>query len=104
MFFIRHEDTRISALATDLVSDKYELSEMYRKDVSESLADVVYHLLNDYKLAILDQEIRTLSARLKDPAVAADPALCRQVMEQYNILATNRRVIAQQSGGRVVGV
>lgn len=102
-FFIRHDDPQVRALATDLVSERYELSDIYKGDAESRLADVVPHLINDYKLEILEQDIKRLKAELKNPDVVADPIRCREVMEQYNMLISNRKTIAKELGSRVIG-
>ena len=102
-FFVHHDDAQVSAYATELVSERYELSEIFKGDVGTSLADVVPHLINDYKLEILEQDIKQLSAEMKKPDVVNDPIRCRQVMEQYNMLIANRKSIAKELGTRVFG-
>ena len=102
-YFVRHEDPQISAFAADLVSERYELSDIYKNDAAVGVADVVPHLINDYKFELLELELKELTRQLKDPAVASDPILCRQVMERYNALVAQRRVIAKELGARVMG-
>ena len=88
----------MSAFATDLVSERYELSDIYKGDANVGIADVVPHLINDYKLEILEQDIKHLTAELKKPEVAADAIRCREVMEQYNTLIAARKAIAKELG------
>lgn len=97
-FFVRHDNPQVSQFAADLVSERYELSDIYKGEVAVGMADVVPHLINDYKLAILDLDIKQLTAELKKPEVVSDPIRCREVMEQYNMLIANRKVIAKELG------
>lgn len=101
-YFLRHNDSRISALATDLIGERYELSRLFKSDAT--LQDVVPHLINDYKMAIVDRELKETLSRMKDPAVTGDPQLCRQVMEEYQTLLEARKELAFYLGQRVTGV
>lgn len=101
-YFLRHNDSRISALATDLIGERYELSRLFKSDAT--LQDVVPHLINDYKMAIVDRELKETLSRMKDSAVTGDPQLCRQVMEEYQTLLEARKELAFYLGQRVTGV
>lgn len=101
-YFLRHNDSRISALATDLIGERYELSRLFKSDAT--LQDVVPHLINDYKMAIVERELKETLSRMKDPAVTGDPQLCRQVMEEYQTLLEARKELAFYLGQRVTGV
>lgn len=101
-YFLRHNDSRISSLATELIGERYELSRIFQG--STSIQEVVPHLLNDYKMAIVERELKETLARLKDPAIAGSPEQSRQVMEEYNELLEARKNLAKQLGERVTGV
>ena len=101
-YFLRHNDSRISSLATELIGERYELSRIFKGDTT--LQEVVPHLLNDYKMAIVERELKETLSRLKDPAVANSPEQSRQVMEEYNDLLEARKNLAKQLGERVTGI
>ena len=101
-YFLRHNDSRISSLATELIGERYELSRIFQG--STAIQEVVPHLLNDYKMAIVERELKETLARLKDPAIASSPEQSRQVMEEYNELLDARKNLAKQLGERVTGV
>ena len=101
-YFLRHNDSRISSLATELIGERYELSRIFKGDTT--LQEVVPHLLNDYKMAIVERELKKTLSRLKDPAVANSPEQSRQVMEEYNDLLEARKNLAKQLGERVTGI
>ena len=100
-FFLRHNDSCISTLATELIGERYELSRLF--SANTSLQEVVPHLINDYKMAIVEQRLKETLSRLKDPAVAGSPTLSREVMEEYRILIEARKALAKQLGERVTG-
>lgn len=100
-FFLRHNDSRISTLATELIGERYELSRLF--SANTSLQEVVPHLINDYKMAIVEQRLKETLSRLKDPAVAGSPTLSREVMEVYRTLIEARKALAKQLGERVTG-
>ena len=100
-YFLRHNDSRISTLATELIGERYELSRLF--SANTSLQEVVPHLINDYKMAIVEQRLKETLSRLKDPAVAGSPTLSREVMEEYRILIEARKALAKQLGERVTG-
>ena len=100
-FFLRHNDSRISALASELIGERYELSRIYSADTS--LQEVIPHVINDYKLAIVEQSLKETLSRLKDPAVAGSPELSREVMEEYSYLIEARKTLAKCLGERVTG-
>lgn len=104
-YFLHHDNTELSLFAADVMSDRYELSSIYQGDAAttQSLADLVPHLINDYKLAILDQEIKRLNSEIKNPEVINDPVRCREVMTNYNQLLSARIAIAKELGARVIG-
>jgi len=99
-YFLRHDDSRIRTLAADLMGDRYEVSRIFKADTS--LRDVVPHLLNDYKMALVEQKVKTLQASMKDPQVMGDPQLCQQIMEEYKELIEARKALAKQLGQRVI--
>ena len=98
--FLHHEDADVSALAADLIGDRYELSRIYTAD--NELTYVVPHLINDLKMSIVERDLATIMQRLRDPAVGADPTLSRQIMEEYKELLTARNKLASLLGARVV--
>ena len=100
-FFLRHNDSRISALASELIGERYELSRIYSADTS--LQEVIPHVVNDYKMAIVEQSLKETLSRLKDPAVAGSPELSREVMEEYRYLIEARKTLAKSLGERVTG-
>jgi len=110
-YFLRHSDSRISTLATELIGERYELSRIFASQQpngglpsNSALDELVPHVLNDYKMAIVERRLKDTLSRLKDPAVAGSPELSREVMEEYSNLIASRRALAKALGERVTGV
>lgn len=99
-YFLHHEDVEVSTLAAELIGDRYELSAIFK--ASTSIQEIVPHLLNDYKLAIVERRLKVTLSKLKDPTIANNPELSRKIMEEYNMLIAARKAIAKQLGERVV--
>ena len=104
-YFIAHPDAQISQLAADMVSDRYQLSKYHAKGQTivsdeERLHELVPHLLLDFKLAIVEEEMKhTLRAI---GALANDPQKCLEAMEHYKRLQQTQSLMAQKAGDRVV--
>ena len=101
--FLHHEDAAISALAAELIGDRYELSRSFAtSDITPPLAELVSHLLNDFKMTIVERELKMLMAQLRDPAVCADTERSRTTMQEIKNLTEARNKLAQMLGQRVV--
>lgn len=105
--FVNHANPEISQRAADLVSDRYQLSKYHSKSQKivaddERLFDLVPRLLLDFKMAIVDEELKQLLQALADPQTAGDPNRCREMMQRYKELHETQRLMAQRAGDRVV--
>ena len=116
-FFRNHADPAVSGLAIDLLTDKYELSQSFSaksdsssgkeepgKSSSDELAlkEVIPHLLNDYKMVFVEEEIKQVKSQLKSPELRNNPEQMQSVMENYNELLAIKRELAKQLGNRVI--
>lgn len=80
-YFTSHPDHRISEIAVDCISDKYELSKIHIKYQSiageeERLKDLVPRALYELKDAIIAQEIRKIQITLKHSPEKAEQLIC----------------------------
>lgn len=105
--FIAHPDPAISKLAVDLASDRYQLSKYHSKvrqivTDEERLYELVPRLLIDFKLSVVEEEMRHTLQTLADPLVASDPQRCMEVMQHYKKLQETQSLMAQHVGDRVV--
>ena len=89
------------------MSDRYQLSKYHSKSQKivaddERLFDLVPRLLLDFKMAIVDEELKQLLQALADSQTAGDPNRCREMMQRYKELHETQRLMAQRAGDRVV--
>ena len=103
--FLTHPDAQITRLAADLINEKYQLSksneEALIKD-DDRLHELVLHLLIDFKLAILEEDMKQTVQKLNQPEVAGNMELCMKIMEHYKNLTETLKELAKKAGDRVV--
>ena len=92
----------------DLVEEKYQLSKYHSKtqtviDEADRLIDIIPHLLNDYKLAIVEIDLKLTLDQLRQPSVMNDPVQCLEVMTRYKQLTELKHQMAKMLGDRVIG-
>lgn len=106
-YFLNHPDQAVSTLAFQLTSDKYQLSKYHTKNqklVSDEdrLFDLVRHLMTDFKLAIIDEELKGILNRLRDPLILKDKEAYMKVMKHYMEVKEVESTLAKERGDRVI--
>lgn len=104
-YFLAHADIEISRLATDLVSDKYQLRKSQREVAvtdEERLYEMVPTFMINFKNAIVTTELKHIMYALQDPETAKDDAKCAAVMKKYREMQEIQRMMAKRLGDRVV--
>ncbi|MGN0035816.1 MAG: DNA primase [Bacteroidaceae bacterium] len=106
-YFLTHPSPEISRLAADLVSERYQLSKYHTKsqtivDDKDRLCELVPHLLADYKIAIVKEELDRLLQQLKDPNILSDETQYIQLMKRYQELSQIQSCLAKRWGDRVI--
>ena len=106
-YFVNHPDPAISSMAADLVSDRYQLSKYHSKAQKivtdeERLYELIPRLLLDFKMAIVDEELKSILQALSVPDVANDTQRCTEMMQRYKNLHATQSLMAQRAGDRVV--
>ena len=106
-YFIAHPDPAVSKLAVDLISDRYQLSKYHSKGQKivtdeERLYELIPRLLLDFKLSIVEEEMKNTLQTLTNPEIANDPQRCMEIMKRYKELQETQSVMAQHAGDRVV--
>ena len=90
--FMTHPDSEVSALTAELCGERYLLSKFFSEQNSDERNDLAVlfeqttRLAISYKQSIVDEMLKETMARLKDPAVAADPAALQETMEEFKFL------------------
>ena len=106
-YFLSHPDSSISLLAATMVSDRYQLSKYHSKGQKiitdeERLYELVPRLLVDFKLSIIEEEMKHTLQALANPQIANDPQRCTEIMERYRDLQQTQSIMAKHAGDRVV--
>ena len=106
-YFIAHPDPAVSKLAVDLISDRYQLSKYHSKGQKivtdeERLYELIPRLLLDFKLSIVEEEMKNTLQALTNSEIANDPQRCMEIMKRYKELQETQSVMAQHAGDRVV--
>ena len=106
-YFVAHPDPAVSKLAADLISERYQLSRYHSKGQKiitdeERLHELIPRLLLDFKMSIVEEEMKHTLQALTNPAVANDPQRCAEFMQHYKELHEMQSIMAQNAGDRVV--
>ena len=107
-YFITHSNPEYSKLAAELAEEKYQLSKYHSKTqkiVSEDnrLHELVPHLIIDYKMAIVESELKNILTQLRQPEMMNNPTLCTEKMNHYKQLMETKQQMAKILGDRVIG-
>ena len=104
-YFLTHPDPEVSKLAADMISDKYRLSKSNEQAIikdEERLNELIPHLLIDFKLAILEEDMKQTVQMLTQPDVMQDTTRCTEVMTHYKDLTELMKILAKRAGDRVI--
>ncbi|MBO7556931.1 MAG: DNA primase [Bacteroidaceae bacterium] len=102
-FLMSSPDLEISRMASDLMSDKYQLSKGQQMADEESLVgSYINRLLLDYKYHILNEQIQSIVKQMALPEVVNDIAKSTSLMQQFVCLTAVSRDMAKQLGDRVI--
>lgn len=105
--FINHPDNDIATLAFQLCSNKYQLSKLHQRNQKvvpdeDRLTTVVPHLVADYKLAVVDEELKQILHRLRQPQTLQHKEQYIELMKQYKTLQNIKQTLARNRGDRVI--
>ena len=104
-FFINHTDPEISRLAAELVSDRFTLSRSNERDITnecDRLHELIPHLMLEYKLSILKEEMKEVMNQLSQPDIAKDMNRSMEIMKRYKELTEIIKDVSKMVGDRVV--
>lgn len=105
-YFINHIDTKISKLATELSSDRDQLSKYHSKSQhittdEERLYELVPSLMTSFKNAIIEEELKHIMGKLQDPEIAQSEDKYISLMKRYQEVQRIRDIMAKRLGDRV---
>ena len=104
-YFLTHPEPAISRLAADMLSERYRLSKSNEQALvkdEERLHELVPRLLIDFKLSILEEDMKQTIQQLNLPEVAKDPQRAMEVMKHYKRLTETLKEMAKRAGDRVI--
>ena len=99
-YFMQHPDPAISQLAAALGIDSHQLSKSFEMKTSEaSLRQRVQHLILDFRLDIVSQQLKRIQQQMKE--AGADMEKLRPLMDEYKEMLELRNALARQRGSDV---
>ena len=96
-YFLNSPNLEISREAANLMTERYQLSKrMEMPSEQELMPDYIFHLMLDYKFAIINSEMKDCQAQM------SDPAHCEEAMQRYMKLSIFQRELAKKLGDRIL--
>ena len=114
-FFIHHEDINISKVATNLSTDRYQLSQHTQDEAQplneqekqlraaehiENIRKQLEHLLNDFRMDYLEHHLKELQKQIATPGIASDRL--QTLMTEYKEAQGLRTKLAKMLGNNIV--
>ena len=100
-FFKFHPDPAVSALAVDMIAEKYQ--EVAPKDEAR-LGELVTQLLYEIKLTVINMQIAELEADLKDAQAKNDVDRQMLLLQHHPQLLAQRNEICKLLGNRIINL
>lgn len=104
--FLSSPSLEVSRTAADMLSERYQLSSLYAKQEvpteREQLDALIVHLMFDYKLAVVNAELKSTQEALRDPAVLADMDKCVAILKKNMMIKNIQQKLARHVGDRVL--
>lgn len=104
--FLSSPSLEVSRTAADMLSERYQLSSLYAKQEvpteREQLDALIVHLMFDYKLAVVNAELKSTQEALRDPAVLADMDKCATILKKNMMIKNIQQKLARHVGDRVL--
>jgi DNA primase len=100
-FFKFHPDPQVSALAIDMIADKYRFA---KQEQDMRIGELVTRLLFEMKLTLVNKQIEDLEAELKQAQEANDVNRQMVLLSHHPQLIYLRNEICKKLGNRVLNV
>ena len=81
----------------------YSASDARQTSDADRLAELMIHLMVDYKHSLVEMELKETLDQLRQPDVMADAEKCEEVMSRYKMLVEIKQQMAKHLGDRVIG-
>ena len=102
-FFLNSPSEEISRVASDMLSDRYQLSKKYQiTPENERIGEYISHLMLDYKYGVVKEEAQRLTRMLNQPDVKSAATRSKDVLQQLLHITAVQRAIAKRLGDRVL--
>ena len=90
-----------------MTSEKYQLSKYHTKNQKipsedERLMELVPHLITDFKLSIVDEELKQILMKLRDPKILQSQEEYMAIMKHFKEVKEIESALARQRGDRVI--
>ena len=88
-----------------MINDRYRLSKSNEQALikdEERLHELVNHLLTDFKLAILEEDMKQTIQQLNQPGISQDAQRAMEIMKHYKELTETLKEMAKRAGDRVI--
>ena len=100
-YFMQHPDMDISALAVDLAIDRHQLGKGFQlKEREGGLKQHVLHLVLDFRLHIIEQQMKEIQQQLK--LAGTDMEKVKPLMDEWKNTQQIRDALARQLGNHLV--
>ncbi len=102
-FFLNSPSEEVSLVASDMLSDRYQLSKKYQiTPENERIGEYISHLMLDYKYGVVKEEAQRLTRMLNQPDVKSAATRSKDVLQQLLHITAVQRAIAKRLGDRVL--
>ncbi len=106
-FFLTHPDPAINETATNLISERYQLSKYHSKHQKivpdeERLYELVPQLMGDFKYTMVDEECKQTLKSLQDPEIYHDETRYTAIQKRYKELSEIQKIMAKRLGDRIL--
>ena len=125
-YFTNHIDPQISAIAADLMTDRYVLSRMHtkheefvgdpkanpreyeeylvqrEKERKETLAREIFTVIHEYKAAVICDKERNVDQQIREAQEANDTVRMIELIKKKQAILNAKKLLSQVIGGRVV--
>jgi DNA primase len=104
-YFVAHPDPIVSEAAVNLIATPYQLSKIFsgvHVPDENRLYELMPMLMTNYKYALISEELKDVTAQLKDPSIVSDSEKCNAILARFNELHQTQSLMAQKLGERVI--